>query len=215
MRKSKWPDFLFTITVRFVCGVVFGGLACFLFTWRGILRAFSHDSTHWPLIWVGLCGLAGGIVAVLTVPWWQTPWYRRDSEELGILTELGTPGRGRNWAESKGTHKSITIRTVTERGEQHQYSSMEEVPPEVRSQIEALEKEAMQQKGEQLSVAESSQAGNAITSKFIHRKNVTVYKIVDESGVERVYHSLEEMPTEVRAAIEAAGQIDRNERGGA
>lgn len=211
MRTSKWPDFLFTITVRFICGIVLGGLACLLLTWKGILRASSHDLVHWPLIWLGLCGLVGGIVAVLTVPRWQTPWYRRDSEELSILTELGTPGRDRNWRESKNVSKSVTIRTVNEHGEEHEYSSMEEAPPEIRSEIEALEREAMQQKGEELSVAESSETGNAITSKIIHRKSVTVYKIVDESGVERVYHSLEEMPPEIRAAI-AKAETNRGDK---
>ena len=76
VKKNKWPDFLFTIAVRFLCGIVMGGLACFLFTWRGILRSFSHDNTRGPLIWLGLCGLIGGLVAVFTVPRWQTPWYK-------------------------------------------------------------------------------------------------------------------------------------------
>jgi len=73
MKKSKWPDFLFTIAVRFLGGSVLG---CIVLTYRGILRAFSHNHTHWPLIWLGLCGLAGGIIAVCTTPYWQTPWYK-------------------------------------------------------------------------------------------------------------------------------------------
>ena len=89
------------------------------------------------------------------------------------------------------------------------YSSLDEAPPEIRAEIEALEREALQQKGEELSVTERSQRGNALTSKTIHRKNVTVYKLVDESGVERVYHSLEEMPPEIRAAI---AQADTREK---
>ena len=78
---------------------------------------------------------------------------------------------------------------------------MEEVPPEIRSEIEALEKEAAQERGKESSVTEISQTGDAITAKITRRKDVSVYKIVDESGAERTYHSLEEMPPEIRAAI--------------
>jgi hypothetical protein len=85
MKQSKWPDFLFTIAVRLIGGIVLGGLACFVLGYRGILRAFSHDNTREPLIWLVLCGLAGGIIAVFTVPHWQTPWYKgirgRDDDE--------------------------------------------------------------------------------------------------------------------------------------
>ena len=204
MKKSKWPDFLFTLAVRFVCGLVLGGLVCFLFGWRGILRAFSHDNTHWPFIWPGVCGLAGGIVAVFTIPRWQTPWYKWDSEALDLRGELASLSQGGVESGPNAVRKSVTIRTLGEDGQQHEYSSMEEVPPEIRSEIEALEKEAAQEKGSELSVTESSQEGNALTLRNIRRKNISVYKIVDDSGVERTYHSLEEMPPEIRAALEAA-----------
>jgi hypothetical protein len=106
--------------------------------------------------------------------------------------------------------RSVTIRTVGEDGQAHEYSSMKEVPAEVRSEIEALEKEAAQETGTELSVTETSRTGNAIRSKIIRRKNVSVYKIVDESGVEWVYHSLEEMPPEIRAAIVEAENASEN-----
>jgi hypothetical protein len=204
MKQSKWPDFLFTITVRFVFGILLGGLACFLFSWRGVLRAFSHDNTHVPLIWLGLCGLVGGFVAVLTVPRWQTPWYRRDSGALDLRAELASASQDGANPGSNVVKKSVTIKTVGEGGEQHEYSSMEEVPPEIRSEIEALEKEAAHERGNELCVTETSQTGNAITSKIIHLKNISMYKIIDDSGVERTYHSLEEMPPEIRAAIAEA-----------
>jgi hypothetical protein len=152
MRKSKWPDFLFTITVRFVCGIVLGGLVSLIFSWRGILRSFSHNNTHGPLIWLGLCGLGGGIAAAFTVPRWQTPWYRRDSEALTPWSALASLSRDEAKPGSNVVKKSVTIRTVGEDGEQHEYSSMEEVPPEIRSEIEALEKEAVDEKGNELSV---------------------------------------------------------------
>ena len=204
MKKSKWPDFLFTLAVRFVCGLVLGGLVCFPFGRRGILRAFSHDNTHWPLIWLGVCGLAGGIVAVFTIPRWQTPWYKWDSEALDLRGELASLSQGGAESGPNPVRKSVTIRTLGEDGQQHEYSSMEEVPPEIRSEIEALEKEAAQEKGSELSVTETSQEGNAITSKIIRRKNISVYKIIDDSGVERTYHSLEEMPPAIRTAVEEA-----------
>ncbi len=76
MKPNKWPDFLFTLAVRFVCGLALGGGACFLSSYRWILRAFSHDNIRAPLVWLIIWGLAGGIVAMFTVPHWQTPWYK-------------------------------------------------------------------------------------------------------------------------------------------
>ena len=189
--------------MRFVCGIVLGGLSL-LFSWRGILRAFSHDNTQAPLLWLGLCGLAGGIVAVFTVPRWQTPWYKRDSGALDLRAELASLNQDAAKPGSNLVRKSVTIKTVGADGEQHEYASMEEVPPEIRSEIAALEKEAAQEKGNELSFTETSRKGNAIESKFITSKKITVYKIIDDSGVERTYHWLEEMPREIRAAIAEA-----------
>ena len=211
MRSSKWPDFLFTITVRFVCGIVLGGLACFFFSWKGILGAFSHNDTHWPLLWLGFCGLAGGIVAVFTVPRWQTPWNRRDSVALNPWAESASLSQAGAKRGSNVVEESVTIETVGEDGERHEYSSMEEVPPEIRSEMEALEKEAAQERGKESSVIETSQTGNAITSRIIRRANISVYKIIDDSGVERTYHSLEEMPPEIRAAIAEAEKKSNRE----
>lgn len=204
MKQSKWPDFLFTITVRFVCGILLGGLACFLFSWRGILRAFSHDNTHWPLIWLGLCGVGGGVVAAFTVPRWQTPWYRRGPGALNLRAEFASLSHDATKPGSNVVKQSVNIQSVGEDGVQHEYSSMEEVPPEIRSQIEALEREAAQGRVSELSVTETSQTGNAFTSKIVHQRKVSMYKIIDDAGVERTYNSLEEMPPEIRAAIAEA-----------
>jgi len=76
MENNKWPDFLFTVAVRLICGIVLGCLALLFFNWKGVLRAFSRDSTRWPLILLVLCSLAGGMIAVFTVAHWQTPWYK-------------------------------------------------------------------------------------------------------------------------------------------
>lgn len=204
MNNSKWPDFLFTVFVRFVCGGVLGGLACFFFTWRGILRAFSHENIGGPLIWLGVFAVVGGFVAVFTVPRWQTPWYKRESEVGNLWPDKALLNQGAGRPGATVVKQSLSIKTVGEDGQQHQYSSMEEVPPEIRSEIEALEKEAAQQKGKELSLTEISQGGNALTAKILRQKKVSRYKIVDESGVERTYHSLEEMPSELRAAVEQA-----------
>jgi hypothetical protein len=100
--------------------------------------------------------------------------------------------------------KSVTIKTVGRDGEHHEYHSMDDVPPEIRSEIEALEEEAKKEKGNELSVTETSQTADAITSSIIRRKNVSVFKFIDASGVEHIYHSLDEMPPEIRTAIEQA-----------
>lgn len=50
MKKSKWSDFIFTIAVRFICGGVLGGVVCLLFSFRGVLRAFSHENAYGPLM---------------------------------------------------------------------------------------------------------------------------------------------------------------------
>ena len=85
MKKSKWPDFIFTVVVRFICVIVLGCLAGLLLLYRGILRAFSHNNTWGPLVMLALSALVGGIVAVFTTPYWQTPWYKgirgRDDED--------------------------------------------------------------------------------------------------------------------------------------
>lgn len=204
MKPNPWPDFLFTLAARFVCGVVFGGLLCFLFSWRGILRTFSHNDTHTPFILLGLCALAGGLIALFTVPRWQTPWYKRAPDELSILREMAS--KNPSWSKSGTTvvKETVKIQVTGPDGQEHEYSSMDEVPPEIRSQLEALQKEAAQQKGNVTLTRESSQQGNTFTSKVTQQKNVSVYKIVDESGAERTYHSLEEMPPEIRAAFEEA-----------
>jgi hypothetical protein len=222
---NKWPDFLFTAAIRFVSGAVSGVIIGFLVCtplsgaatrYYPLLVWLFGDQAH-PHRWVLLWSLVGGIIGVLTTPRWQTPWYKRDPEESSVLTELETPDAG--WVGPGTTvktivSKSVEIKTIGADGERHNYSSMEQVPPEIRSEIEALEKEAARQTGDVLSLTEHSQTGNTSISKIIHRKNVTVYKTVDRSGVERVYHSLDEMPPEARAAIAEAQNKLKGGQGG-
>jgi hypothetical protein len=199
MNNSKWPDFLFTVFVRFVFGCVLGGLGCFLL--RFVLRAFSHEHIGGPLTWFGIFGLVGGIIAVFNVPRWQTPWYKRDTEPGNLQADLALLNQAQTMPGASVVKTSISIRTEDENGQQHQYSSMAEVPPEIRSEIEQLAKEAAQQKGKQLSVTAIEQRGNGFTAGIVQQKKICLYKIIDESGVERTYHSLDEMPPELRAAV--------------
>lgn len=140
MKRNPWPDFLFTLAVRFLCGVILGGLACFILSWRGILRSFSHDHTQSPLIWLGLCALAGGVIAISTVPRWQTPWYKRNPDELSILRDMAS--KNPSWSKPGTTVVTETtkIRVTGPDGQEHEYSSMDQVPPEIRAAIEEAEK---------------------------------------------------------------------------
>lgn len=85
MKKSKWPDFIVTVIMRFIAGVILGAGVGLIGGYRGILKALSRDHMKVPGIWLGLCGLVGGIIAVCRTPYWQTPWYKgRDDDQDAI-----------------------------------------------------------------------------------------------------------------------------------
>jgi RsiW-degrading membrane proteinase PrsW (M82 family) len=86
MKKSKWADFLVTVAFRFIGGAILGCLVCLLVTYRFILRAFAHNHVHGPIIWLVVCGLAGGIIAAWTTPYWQRPWYKgvQDDDQIRL-----------------------------------------------------------------------------------------------------------------------------------
>jgi hypothetical protein len=98
--------------------------------------------------------------------------------------------------------KTVNIRTTDKDGVQHEYHSLNEVPPELREEIKKLQSDAMKERGVCASSTETSSAGNAIWSRMSIRKNISVYKIKDAAGNERVYHSLDELPPEIRAVFE-------------
>jgi hypothetical protein len=217
--RGKWTSFLFALGVRFLCGAVLGVLASLLIfviatprrhrTTRPplVLWVFNDEThPHRPYYWFGTWSLLGGMIAAFTIPRWQRPWYKRKSLNLGSEWEsLDQDGLGAG-SHVATINQSVTIETVDEDGQRHVYHSMEELPPEIRSKVEALEAEAMDAKGKELSVTNTEQTGNTFKIKSVLRKNVSVYKIIDESGVERTYHSLDEMPPEIRAAILEAGE---------
>lgn len=100
--------------------------------------------------------------------------------------------------------KTVDIRTTDKDGVKHEYHSLNEVPAEMRAEIEKLESAALGGMGASTSASETSQAGSVTKSRFVFQKDVSVYKVRDVSGNERVYHSLEELPPEIRAAFEKA-----------
>jgi hypothetical protein len=82
---------------------------------------------------------------------------------------------------------TATIKTTDKDGQRHEYHSLDEAPPELRADIEKLESEALK--------------GN-VTPGMISRKSVSLFKVKDASGNERIYHSLDEMPPDIRALVE-------------
>jgi hypothetical protein len=100
--------------------------------------------------------------------------------------------------------KTVEIRTTDKDGIKHEYHSLDEVPPEMRAEFEKLESAALGEMGASSSAMETSPEGDATKSRIVSKKNVSVYKVRDASGNERIYHSLEELPPEIRAAFEKA-----------
>jgi hypothetical protein len=98
--------------------------------------------------------------------------------------------------------KTVDIRTTDKDGVRHEYRSLDEAPPELREEIKKLESEALGETGASTSVTETSREGNATTSRMFIKRNVSVYKIKDAAGNERIFHSLDELPPEIRAAFE-------------
>jgi hypothetical protein len=93
--------------------------------------------------------------------------------------------------------KTVNIRTTDEDGQRYDYHSLKEVPPELRAEIEKLESEALKE-------GLSSASSDGLTTKIISKKTYSVFKVKDASGNEHVYHSLDELPPELRAAWEKA-----------
>lgn len=93
--------------------------------------------------------------------------------------------------------KTVTIKTTDADGQKHEYHSLEEAPPDLRAEIEKLQSSTARK-------TLSYSASDDLKSEFLTKKEISVFKIRDAQGNERVYHSLEELPTEIRAALEKA-----------
>jgi hypothetical protein len=81
--KKRWPEFLFNVGVRALCGLIIGFLAGLLLNWEFNLHEASHDHTRRVLVWLLACTMGGALVAILSVPHWQRPWYKgiRDPDD--------------------------------------------------------------------------------------------------------------------------------------
>jgi len=120
-------------------------------------------------------------------------WWQR------LLRLFKSPGQPRRPLIT--IKKTISIKTTDKDGQRHDYHSLEELPPELRAEVEKLHSEAM---NEGLSASSSSSDG--LTTKIVSKKTYSVFKVKDASGNEKVYHSLDELPPEIRAAWEKAQQ---------
>jgi hypothetical protein len=98
-------------------------------------------------------------------------------------------------------NKTFDIRISDKDGAKHEYHSLDEVPPEIRAKFEKLQSAALDELDAAMSGAESTQEGSTTKSRFVFKTNISVYKIKDAAGNERTYHSLEEMPPEIRAVF--------------
>ncbi len=92
--------------------------------------------------------------------------------------------------------KRVTIKTDMG-GQRHEYHSLEEVPPEVRKELEELASQPWK------TISQSSSSDGRVI-KTTSGKTLSTYKFTDEAGNEHIYHSLEEMPPELRTAVEQA-----------
>jgi len=92
---------------------------------------------------------------------------------------------------------SVVYKTRGATGQERIYRSLDEVPWEKQSQLGKLESEAMKE-AERLSseVLEQAEGTPGIT-----KKSISIFKIKDASGQERIYHSLDEMPPEIQEEI--------------
>ena len=98
--------------------------------------------------------------------------------------------------------KTVGIKTTDRAGVVRKYHSLDEAPPELRGEIEKLQSEELK-----ADPSFATAEGNAPVIYSL--KNVTIFKVKDAQGNERIYHSLDELPPEIRAAIERArGKAD-------
>ncbi len=101
----------------------------------------------------------------------------------------------------------IIINTTDEEGRQREYHSFDEVPPEVRAEIEKLKSEPWKE-------VSRSCSSDGLRREVIGKKTLSTFKVTDEMGNERIYHSLDEMPPELRAAVEEAERRNTGSDGG-
>lgn len=107
-----------------------------------------------------------------------------------------------------GTHtlvtwKNETFRNIDNQGAKHVYHSLDEMPPDIRATFEKLQSETTKglDAGQLLSEVLK---GTLKPGTIVSRTDFQEFRIQDETGKEQVYHSLDEMPPELREAYEKA-----------
>ena len=98
--------------------------------------------------------------------------------------------------------KTLTVETVGEDGQPHQYHSLDEVPPAMRAEVEKLQSEMMKSQA-----SPSTEAGEKPkrTSVIFSMKGSVVYKTKDATGQERIYRSLDEVPWDKQLQLKKLG----------
>jgi len=87
--KNKWPDFLFSVAVRFFFGCLLGILLSLAFGLLGrphhmsgrksrsfILDHLDSGDYQSVILWILVWGVSCGILCTFSIPRWQTPWYK-------------------------------------------------------------------------------------------------------------------------------------------
>ena len=92
--------------------------------------------------------------------------------------------------------KAVSICSTDAKGQHHEYHSLDDVPPELRKEVEKLQ-------SEELKATLNSSSLDGLTT-ITSRKTTTLFRVKDASGNERTYHALDELPPEIRAAFERA-----------
>ena len=72
LRMNPWLDFLITVAIRLVCGAALGIGAFFLIAFRRLMNELARD--QFPLGWLALWALIGGVLCTLTTPRDSLPW---------------------------------------------------------------------------------------------------------------------------------------------
>jgi hypothetical protein len=91
----KWSDYLSTAIVRGLSGAVIGLVSGVVVAFFGnSIRRHHLTRSHSPLVdliqqgkygpllvWLAVAATVGATVAVVTIPRWQTPWYKSILED--------------------------------------------------------------------------------------------------------------------------------------
>lgn len=92
----KWSDYLTTVLVRAIAGFIGGVLVGLLLAFFGTFMLSTHPHVrresplvettnrgqYWVLIiWFIITGAIGALIAVLTIPRCETPWYKSILDE--------------------------------------------------------------------------------------------------------------------------------------